>query len=134
MSISHIEGQTSYRMPAEWEKHTGTIIAWPLKESLIWQENHREVVKAYAEVAKAISAYEKVLLIVTSETEFEAKALCKDKVTYKVIDHDDAWIRDNGPTFMINSLGNLLGINWQFNAWGGEKYQPYDLDDKVAKA
>jgi agmatine deiminase len=45
--------------------------------------------------------------------------------------HNDAWCRDNGPTFLKNSNGEIKGINWKFNAWG-EKYKPYDLDNEVA--
>lgn len=49
------------------------------------------------------------------------------------IPHNDAWLRDNGPTFVVNQAGELAGVNWRFNAWGG-KYAPWDLDDQVAPA
>jgi agmatine deiminase len=48
-----------------------------------------------------------------------------------VIPHSDAWFRDNGPTFVKNAEGQVAGVNWTFNAWGG-KYAPWDLDDAVA--
>jgi agmatine deiminase len=47
--------------------------------------------------------------------------------------HNDAWLRDNGPTFVRDPAGRLAGINWRFNAWGG-KYAPWDLDDQIAPA
>lgn len=52
---------------------------------------------------------------------------------------DDSWARDTGPTFVFNKTGDVLsriGINWTFNAWGGEYdglYASWDKDDKVAK-
>ena len=52
---------------------------------------------------------------------------------------DDSWARDTGPTFAFNKTGDVLsriGINWTFNAWGGEYdglYASWDKDDKVAK-
>lgn len=119
-------------MPAEWEQHERTFIEWPVLASLVWPENHKEVCRGYAEVAKAIAQCEKVTLIVNEDDQEEAKTFCKDQVEYLVIPHNDAWCRDNGPTFLWNKEKERIGINWKFNAWG-EKYIPYDLDDAVAK-
>jgi agmatine deiminase len=46
---------------------------------------------------------------------------------------DDAWLRDTGPTFVIDDAGDLVAIDWTFNTWGG-KYPPWDRDDAVASA
>lgn len=121
-----------FAMPAEWEGHERTLIEWPVKESLVWPENYAEVCAGYAEVARAISAFEKVTVIVNENTAEEAKKLCGDKVEYVTIPHNDAWCRDNGPTFLLNKEKRLAAVNWQFNAWGG-KY-PHDLDNQVAPA
>lgn len=53
------------------------------------------------------------------------------------IDSDDSWARDVGPTFVINKNRDLRGINWKFNAWGGEfdgLYASWDKDDAVAES
>ena len=47
------------------------------------------------------------------------------------MEHNDSWMRDNGPTFLTNGKGEVAGVNWKFNAWGG-KYSPWELDDLVA--
>ena len=50
------------------------------------------------------------------------------------LDTNDAWIRDCGPTFLINEERQVRGVDWKFNAWGGfEKglYFPWDADDVV---
>lgn len=118
-------------MPPEWEKHEKTIIEWPVKTSMVWPENYQEVCNGYAEVANAISDFEKVTMIV-NDNEYEyARNLCKEAVEVIVIPHNDAWFRDNGPTFVYDKEKVLYGVNWQFNAWG-EKYVPFDLDNQVA--
>ena len=44
---------------------------------------------------------------------------------------DDAWMRDTGPTFVVDGNGGRRGVDWRFNAWGGI-YSPWDRDDRVA--
>lgn len=54
---------------------------------------------------------------------------------FLLLDTDDSWARDTGPTFVRNKDGFVRGINWTFNAWGGEYdglYASWDKDDKVA--
>lgn len=56
-------------------------------------------------------------------------------VTLLEMESDDAWARDVGPTFVINETGGRVGINWEFNAWGGSVdglYSCWDKDDLVA--
>ncbi|WFR55421.1 agmatine deiminase family protein [Anaerocolumna sp. AGMB13025] len=118
-------------MPGEWEKHERTIIEWPVKDSLVWPDNYKEVCNGYAAVVKAISEFEPVTLIVNPSDKETAKNLCGQAATLLELPHNDAWCRDNGPTFLRNNKKELKGINWKFNAWG-EKYKPYNLDNEVA--
>ncbi|MEB0014637.1 agmatine deiminase family protein, partial [Glaciimonas sp. Cout2] len=49
--------------------------------------------------------------------------------------NDDSWIRDCGPTFVVNDVGDVRGVDWDFNAWGGlvdGLYFPWAADDAVA--
>jgi len=121
----------NFYMPAEWETHERTFIEWPVKESLVWEENFEEVKKGYTQTAKAISEFEPVTVIANEDTLEETKKMCGDFAEIIVIPHNDAWVRDNGPTFVFDKDKRLFGVNWKFNAWG-EKYKPYDLDDKAA--
>jgi len=48
---------------------------------------------------------------------------------------DDAWMRDTGPTFVVDGGGHRRGVDWRFNAWGGLDgglYSPWDRDERVA--
>ena len=120
-----------YHMPAEWALHERSFVSWPVKESMVWPENYDEVCCGYAEVIRAIATFEPVTVIVNPSDIERAKTLCGANVEFLEIEHNDAWIRDNGPTFVWNQNKKLKGINWRFNAWG-EKYTPYDLDDALA--
>lgn len=126
-----MQSTTNYFMPGEWEPHERTLIEWPVKASLIWPDNLAKVCKGYAEVAQAIAGFEAVTMIVNENTIDEAKAFCGEKIEYLTIPHNDAWSRDNGPTFLMNQEKQISAVNWQFNAWG-EKYLPCDLDNEVA--
>lgn len=126
-----MENRNEWFMPGEWEQHVRTLIEWPVKNSLVWPDNYREVCQGYVQVAMAISEFEPVTMIVNEDTYEEAKDLCQGKVELLTIAHNDAWCRDNGPTFLWNNERKLAGVNWKFNAWG-EKYKPYDLDHEVA--
>lgn len=120
-----------FKMPPEWTRHQRTFISWPVKESLCWPENFDEVCTGYAEVAKAIARFEPVTMLVNSETAAEASFRCGPSVELLNIDHNDSWIRDNGPTFLVNNTANVTAVNWKFNAWG-EKYSPWNLDNELA--
>jgi agmatine deiminase len=121
----------NYQMPGEWEIHERTIMEWPVKDALVFPENYQEVAKSYAEVANAIAEFEPVTLLVHEHTFEEAKHVCNKNVELLILPHNDAWCRDNGPTFVWNKEKELAGIDWMFNAWG-ERFKPYDLDNQVA--
>ncbi|MFT8323560.1 MAG: agmatine deiminase family protein [Bacillus sp. (in: firmicutes)] len=128
-----LPNKLDYKMPAEWTKHERTFVAWPVQDSMCYPEDYEQVVKGYyVELVKAIAEFESVTVIVNSnELEQVKHYFSEDNIELLPIAHNDAWIRDNGPTFLINDEGQVAGINWKFNAWGG-KYAPWDLDDQVA--
>jgi agmatine deiminase len=122
----------NYTMPAEWDKHERTFISWPVQASMVFPDNHKSVSEGYVEIIQAIAEFEPVTVIVNPEELGALEALdLGSNVTLLPIRHNDAWLRDNGPTFVADRDGKLAGVNWKFNAWGG-KYMPWDLDDEVA--
>ncbi|MDD9150341.1 agmatine deiminase family protein [Sporolactobacillus sp. CQH2019] len=123
-----------FRMPAEWETHERTFISWPVRESMCFPENYESVCRGYAAFIQAISEFEPVTVIVNPAEWNRVKVFLNGlKAEILAIDHNDSWIRDNGPTFLINGKGQRAGVNWVFNAWG-EKYASWELDDRVAPA
>ncbi|MCL1910958.1 MAG: agmatine deiminase family protein [Leptospirales bacterium] len=122
----------NYSMPAEWEEHQRTFIAWPVKSSMLYAENHETVCAGYAEIVNAICEFEPVTVIVNHDSLEEARRMCSPQAELLDIPHDDAWMRDNGPTFVRNANGEVAGIDWRFNAWG-EKHPDFHLDDMVTE-
>ncbi|MFF2909329.1 agmatine/peptidylarginine deiminase [Paenibacillus sp. NPDC057934] len=124
--------ELNYTMPPEWSQHERTFISWPVQASMCFPDNHESVCQGYAEIIKAMAEFEPVTVIVNPDELKTVEALVGGpRVSLLPIAHNDAWLRDNGPTFVVNGEGALAGVNWKFNAWGG-KYSPWDLDDKVA--
>jgi len=123
---------TNYSMPAEWEEHQKTFIEWPVKSSMLYAEDYETVCAGYAGVINTICEFETVTVIVKNDSLEEARRVCSSQVQLLEIPHDDAWIRDNGPTFVRNTNDEIAGIDWRFNAWG-EKHPDFHLDDMVAE-
>lgn len=122
----------NYSMPPEWAEHERTLISWPVQASMCFPDEHESVCRGYIDIVKAIAEFEPVTVVVNpEELETVRELVGGPRVKLLPIPHSDAWLRDNGPTFLVNSQGQLAGVNWKFNAWGG-KYSPWDLDDKVA--
>ena len=118
-------------MPAEWAPHDGCWMAWPCRDSL-WGDGLEAARAAYAEVAKAIAGFEPVTMLATPEDLKAAAAGCGEAVACQALPLDDSWMRDSGPTFVVDGRGGLAGIDWRFNAWG-EKFHPYDQDALIAE-
>jgi agmatine deiminase len=123
-----------FHMPAEWEPHAGCWMAWPERPDN-WRDGAGPAQEAYAAVASAIAVSEPVTMG-ASDRQFErARALLPDTVRVVEISTDDAWMRDTGPTFVVDGQGGRRGVDWRFNAWGGHDgglYSSWDRDDRVA--
>jgi agmatine deiminase len=121
-------------MPAEWEAHEQTWLAFPhsgytLGESAQDQEVARQT---WANVANAASEFEKVTVIVHPEDLSTASKLLSAQIeTFESV-LDDAWIRDSGPTFVRTTDGALAAVNWVFNGWGGQAWASYENDNLLA--
>lgn len=115
-------------MPAEWQPHTRCWMAWPSNPAL-WVNGMDEAWRSFATVVRAILDFEPVSLLVRPQDRANAFKLCGTQVDYFEYPLDDSWMRDFGPTFVVNDRGGLAGVNWRFNGWG--KY-PHDNDQHVA--
>lgn len=124
-----------YWMPAEFEPHSGCWMAWPQRTDN-WRLGAEPAQQAFAAVATAIGVSEPVTMA-CSDAQFEhCRSLLPDSVRVVEISTDDAWLRDTGPSFVIDGKGGRRGVDWHFNAWGGLDgglYSPWDRDDRVAR-
>lgn len=122
-----------YRMPAEWEKHQATWLAWP-KDPETFPKGIIELVEAsYVKIIEALAAGEIVNVLVDNK-EMEEKALnmllnSSKNVFFHHIRTADVWMRDYGPIF-IRKRGQVAATKWIFNSWGN-KYEELKKDNEV---
>ena len=124
-----------YRMPGEFEEHEGCYIIWPERTDN-WRLGAKPAQACFTEVATAISAFEPVTVLVSAQQYENARSMLPEQIRTVEMSSNDSWIRDFGPTYVINEEGKLRGIDWRFNAWGGlfdGLYFPWDKDDQVAQ-
>jgi agmatine deiminase len=122
-------------MPAEFEPHAGCWMLWPERADN-WREAARPAQHAFVGVAAAIAEFEPVAVGVSAAQYEVARSLLPARVRVVELAHDDSWMRDVGPTFVVNNRGDVRGVDWHFNAWGGLNgglYFPWDQDDLVAR-
>lgn len=123
-----------YFMPAEFHKHAGCWMIWPERPDN-WRYGAKPAQEAFVEVAKAIAQFEPVTMCVSEAQFVNARHRLPRNIRVVEMSTNDSWMRDVGPTFVINGKGGVRGIDWKFNAWGGFNgglYFPWDKDDMVA--
>ena len=125
-----------FMMPAEWSLHSGCLMLFP-QRSDNWRDAAGPAQVAFAQVARAISRFEPVTVGVSKSLQSHAESLLGPNIRIVTLESDDAWMRDVGPTFVVDGQGGLRGIDWIFNAWGGHEgglYPSWERDDAVAAA
>ncbi len=123
------------RMPGEFEPHRGTLMIWPVRPGS-WPYGGLAAQQAFCRVMEAILQDEEVWLLAGTADIARASSMAPAGVHLLCIESDDAWARDVGPTFVLDQNGQVYGIDWQFNAWGGSVdglYAHWERDDKVAE-
>lgn len=130
MSVSTPK-QAGFMMPAEWQTHRACWMAWPCHQETWAEIGLPRARLAYARVAKAIAQFEPLKMFVNPADEAEAALLCGPDIEVIPLAINDSWTRDTGSTFLINQEGELAGVDWCHNAWGGN-YQDCALDNHIA--
>jgi agmatine deiminase len=124
-----------YRLPAEWEPHRATWLAWPRNRET-WPGNFDRIPPVWAQLVRTLAACEPVQILAGGEEVMDqARAMVGqvDGVTLHDVPTNDAWIRDYGPIFLVGPSGAKPAlVDWRYNAWGG-KYPPFDSDDDVPR-
>ena len=136
MKILHTTpAQDGFYMPAEFAPHEGCLMIWPERADS-WQYGAYAARKAFLRVIETISESESMTVLCSEGQYDNARAQLPDRVRLVVMETDDAWARDVGPTFVINGRGGRRGIDWGFNAWGGDVdglYPSWEKDNRVAR-
>lgn len=125
-----------FRMPAEWEPHAATWIAWPHNPE-DWPGKFEPIPWVYAEIVRHLAAGEKVNILVNDAAQREAarKVLRQARVPlgpvrFYIQPTDRVWTRDSGAIFVTSRRRQLGATLWRFNAWA--KYSDWTRDQHVA--
>jgi agmatine deiminase len=124
-----------FRMPGEFEPHEQLWMLWPQRPDN-WRLGGKPAQRAWVEVATAISRFEQVTVGVNHDQYENAVNLLPATVRVIEISSNDAWMRDCGPTFVVNDEGQVRLVDWDFNAWGGlydGLYFPWEKDQLVPR-
>ena len=124
-----------FRMPAEWEPHEATWLAWPHEKS-DWPGKFAPIPWLYGEVVRHLAAVERVhILVENAEQEQQARRILRkshaDSAAIEFFHHptNRSWTRDYGPLFVKNRAGEVAATRWRFNGWA--KYDNWDQDCRV---
>ena len=127
------------RMPAEWERHAATWIAWPHHEP-DWPGKLAPIPWVYAEIVRALSEFERVEILCHNEDVAENARLLlgahgvrerEDCYRLHIASNDRVWLRDSAPTGVIRADGQVELLNWGFNGWA--KYDNYRKDAEIGR-
>lgn len=126
------------RMPAEWERHDATWIAWPHHEP-DWPGKLGAIPWAYAEIVRTLHTHERVEILChdlsvrdNARTVLDAHGVAESGYRLHIVPNDRVWLRDSAPTFVETDDGTIELINWRFNGWA--KYDNHKLDEHVGEA
>ena len=126
------------RMPAEWEPHRATWIAWPHHEP-DWPGKFGPIPWVYAEIVRVLATSEPVEILCATEAIADearaaigAHAVPLSRVRFHVVPTDRVWLRDSAPTGVLDGNGELVWLNWHFNGWA--RYDNCAMDAEIGRA
>lgn len=124
-----------WSMPAEWQPHERTWMAWPHADYTLGdsQAETEEAFLAWSSVANAVIRFEPVTMLVHPDQLDSCRNYLDPRVEVVAFELNDGWMRDIGPTFVKSQSGELAGVDWVFNGWGGQSnWAAWENDDRVA--
>lgn len=135
--LSETPHALGFSMPAEWERHDATWLAWP-HDPMTFPSRVNKVENAYIQMILALHKNENINLFVTDlkmrsrvTKLLEQKGVDLQKINFYLWDYADVWFRDYGPIFVLNKEKKQMAfVHCIFNAWGG-KYKDLIKDSQV---
>ena len=135
MADSDTPHSRGYRMPAEWEPHSATWLAWP-HHAADWPGKFQPIPWVYCDIVRHLSQVEEVRILVEDEA---AKKRARgqlvrvgarmERVHFHAWPTNRIWMRDSGPIFVTRDACGIGVTDWKFNAWA--KYDDWQLDDQI---
>jgi len=128
----------TYHMPAEWDTHRATLLAWPHNKA-DWPDRFGPIPWVYIDIIRNLTRFEQVILVVrhqkdedTATSMLERAGVDLDKVIFQHIPTNRIWMRDAGPIWVKSDAKKAKCdaiLDFKFNAWA--KYPNHLLDDRI---
>lgn len=118
-------------MPAETSPHERTWMAFPRGWTIATEESADVARATWSAVAHAIIEFEPLTMVVDPADIGAARASLSSQIEIVEVPLDDAWMRDIGPTFVLDDDGRLGAVDWLFNGWGQQDRVECTKDSKV---
>ncbi|GIW81934.1 MAG: agmatine deiminase [Gemmatales bacterium] len=130
-----MNGPRQWRMPAEWERHEATWIAWPHNRR-DWPGKFAPIPWIYAEIVRVLSRFENVFILVNNaKGENQAREILElcdvnwRNISFYSFATNRVWTRDYGPIFVKDDSGTVAVTDWKFTAWA--KYSDWKRDNRI---
>jgi agmatine deiminase len=124
-----------WKMPAEWEPHSKTWLAWPTSGYTLgnYETEHQAARQTWAKVANSASEFEPVAVVCNPGDEAIARKHLSSSIELHIAPLNDAWMRDIGPTFVrASDSAEIAAVDWVFNGWGAQDWASWNYDSKIA--
>jgi agmatine deiminase len=128
----------TYRMPAEWEQHSKTWMAFPPNKP-DWQGKYESALQTWIETVRVLAEHERVnILVYGVMNQQKCVDILNDAhvnmehVVYSLCPTTRCWVRNSAPIFVHSTANTVGALLFKFN--GREKYAHYQLDERVGSA
>ena len=124
----------TWTMPAEFAPQERIWMAFPRVGNTLGDDaaSAEEARDTWAAVANAAAGFEPVTMVVDPSAVAEARRRLSGDIEVVEAPLDDYWMRDIGPTFVLDESGALGAVDWTFNGWGANAWATWERDDRIA--
>ena len=125
---------SNWYMPAETAPQERIWMAFPTGGYTLGDtvEEAHAARSVWAAVANAVLDFEPVTVVVHPDDVATAARYLRPGVEVLTAELNDAWMRDIGPSFVLDGNGNLGAVDWVFNGWGAQEWASWDKDSRIA--
>ncbi|BDY05276.1 agmatine deiminase [Ferrimonas sp. YFM] len=125
-----------FRLAAEWERQKQLWMIWP-EHANNWHSGAKPAQRVWVDICKTVAKYQPVTVIASGDQYKTARYMLPEEVRVVEMSINDSWCRDSAPSFVINDeTGEVRGVDWLYNAYGGLEdghYFPWDKTAQVAE-
>lgn len=126
---------TTWKMPIEGHPQDRLWLAWPTTGYTLGdtEADAEEARSTWAAVANTASEFQPVTVVVNPGDESIARTYLSSHITLLSAPLNDAWMRDIGPSFVLDENGALGAVNFVFNGWGAQDWAQWDKDQHIGR-